>query len=510
MLSRSRFAPIAALMECDAYKLDHRRQYALSGNVTRVYSNYTNRKSRIPGVDHVVHFGLQAYLQQHLMDAFEPFFEAHVDDVCSLYYERVSDILGPAAATAIGVDHIAALHAKGFLPLEFRAVPEGTLVPIRIPSLTVENTDPSFFWLTNYVETGLSAAIWQPSTSATIAHTYRLLLDRMARNTGAPAEAVDWQLHDFSYRGMSSHASAAASGAAHLLSFNGTDSLVALDWIDRYYGTVPDGVGMSVPATEHSVMSAGIATCGELETFRSLLRLYPEGIVSVVSDTFDLWRVLNGFLPQLKYEIEHRDGKLVVRPDSGDPVKILCGDPDAPTEHERKGVVNLLWEWFGGVANDAGYRRLSPKVGVIYGDSITLDRAAEITTRLEMMGFESTTVMFGVGSFTYQHVTRDTFGSAVKATWAEVDGEEVNLRKDPVTDDGTKRSATGRLAVIGDFGADDVPCDLMEKATPEQEAMSLLKPVWRDGQFVVRQTFTDVRDILAAQRARVPAVSDAW
>lgn len=496
-MNASRFAPIAALMQTDAYKLDHRRQYGLAGCVTRVYSNYTNRKSRLPGIDHVVHFGLQAYIQKYLVDAFEPFFAANVDEVCALYHERLTSILGADAAHAIGTDHVAALHQLGHLPLEIKSVPEGTLVPIRVPTLTIENTDPEFFWLTNYIETGLSAAIWHPSTSATIAHAYRMVLDRTAAVTGAPPGAVDWQLHDFSYRGMSSHETAAASGAAHLLSFQGTDTLAALEWIDRYYGG--PYVAGSVAATEHSVMSTGIASMGgELELFAKLIKLYPSGILSVVSDTFDLWSVLTNVLPALKDEINAREGKLVLRPDSGDPVKILCGNPAGRTDQERKGVVRLLWDLFGGTENAAGFRRLNPKVGVIYGDSITLDRAKEITAKLSQMGFESTTVVFGVGSFTYQHVTRDTFGSAMKATWAEVDGAGVDLFKDPVTDDGTKKSATGRLAVLNE-GPDLVLVEKVAKGD-QLEVSSVLRTVWRRGLFWRKQSFAEVRELLGKQR----------
>lgn len=488
----TKFAPVAALFQTDAYKLGHIDQYSLSGNVSRVYSNYTNRKSRLPGVDHVVHFGLQAYIQKHLVDAFKPFFEADVFTVTKLYKERLTQILGPVAAEGIGTKHIEALWNVGHLPLRFCAVPEGTRVPIGVPSFTVENTDPEFFWLTNYIETGLSAGVWQPSTSATIAHEYRKVFDRAAELTGGDPDAVNWQCHDFSYRGMSSHETAAASGAAHLLSFYGTDSLVALDWIDRYYGG--SYVAASVPATEHSVMCTGIETVGEQETFSRLLDLYPSGIVSVVSDTFDLWRVLNTYLPSLRDKILARDGKLVIRPDSGDPEKILCGDESAPVgSAEYWGVLGLLYDHFGGKKNEAGYFELNPKVGAIYGDSITLDRARSIVRRMEKLGYASTNVVFGVGSFTYQYNTRDTFGSAMKATWAEVDGRGVNLLKDPVTDDGTKKSATGRLAVIAD---DDGELTLAQKVDPFIERRSALQPVWENGEFVRRQSFDEVRKVL--------------
>ncbi len=487
----SKYAPVAPLFQTDAYKLGHIDQYRLSGDVGRVYSNYTNRKSRIPGVDHVVHFGLQAYIQKHLTEAFEPFFRSDPFVVAKLYKERLTQILGPDAAASIGTKHVVNLWGMGYLPLRFSAVPEGTRVPIGVPSFTVENTHPDFFWLTNYIETGLSAGVWQPSTSATIAHEYRRVLDAAAYKTGADPDAVNWQCHDFSYRGMSSHESAAASGAAHLLSFNGTDSLVALDWIDRYYGG--DYVAGSVPATEHSVMCTGIETVGEQETFSRLLDLYPSGIVSVVSDTFDLWRVLNTYLPSLQKKILARDGKLVIRPDSGDPEKILCGDPDAPAGSDRwMGVIGLLYDHFGGKKNDAGFIELNPKVGAIYGDSITLDRARSITDRLAKLGYASTNVVFGVGSFTYQHNTRDTFGSAMKATWAEVDGKGVNLLKDPVTDDGTKKSATGRLAVF----RDEDGLFLKQDANQIDEQLSELTMVWENGRFVSRQSFAEVRKVL--------------
>lgn len=485
MLSPS---PISALLHTDAYKVDHRRQYGLAGDVTHVYSNYTNRKSRFPGVTKVVHFGLQAYIQAYLQEEFVSFWMNTEDRVADLYQKRVDALLGP---NQVGTEHIRALHRLGYIPLRFKALPEGTRVPIGVPSFTVENTHPDFAWLTNYVETGISAAIWQASTSATIADVYRQILDTAAFQTTGSTEGVDFQCHDFSYRGMSSHESAAVSAAGHLLSFYGTDSLVTLDWIDRYYGG--EYIAASVPATEHSVMCTGIETLSEREMFAALLDLYPSGIVSVVSDTFDLWAVCNLYLPALKEQIMGRDGKLVIRPDSGDPELILCGNPDAPLHTtEREGVVRSLWRTFGGTTNKRGYKVLDPHVGVIYGDSITPERAKSITDNLERRGFASTNVVFGVGSFTYQHNTRDTFGSAMKATWAEVDGKGVNLLKDPVTDDGTKKSATGRLAVLEDSDG----LHLVQRATPAEEQRSLLETVWENGHFVKRQSFADVRAVL--------------
>lgn len=504
-----KFAPVEALFLTDAYKLDHRRVYQLaekngSGKVTKVYSNFTNRGSRIEGVDSVVHFGLQAFIQ-FLDNKFKPFFHAPEDVVAELYEERLLKILGP---NQIGSEHIRELHQLGYLPLKFSAVPEGTRVPLRLPSFTVENTHPDFFWLTNYIETIMSAQVWQASTSATLAAELRKILDKAAFETGGDPGAVDWQGHDFSYRGMSSNETAAMSGAGHLLSFYGTDSLTSLAWIDRYYGG--EYIAGSVPATEHSVMCAGSATLGEKELFKEILDLYPNGIVSVVSDTFDFWKVLGEFLPELKDKIMARDGKLVIRPDSGDPVEILTGtldlrDPEKLALYralnlagtltmEEKGAVEVLGEIFGYTLNEKDFKLLDQHIGLIYGDSITIARAEEINERLRVKGWASTNVVYGVGSFTYQYNTRDTFMSAIKATWMEIGGRGMDLQKDPKTDNGTKKSAKGRLAILKDS---DGFLTLKEQATPEDEAQSLIQPVWVDGEFQRFQSFAEAREVLS-------------
>jgi nicotinamide phosphoribosyltransferase len=223
------------------------------------------------------------------------------------------------------------------------------------------------------------------------------------------------------------------------------------------------------------------------------LKLYPSGILSVVSDTWDLWNVLTNILPQLKDEIMARDGKLVIRPDSGNPADIICGTVDDTPA--GRGVIELLWEVFGGTVNDKGYKVLDSHIGAIYGDSINYDRAKEITERLQDKGFASTNIVLGVGSFTYQYVTRDTFGFAMKATWAQINGDPHNLFKDPITDDGTKKSATGRLSVQKNAAGEYA---LIDKATPEQEANSSLQTVWKNGFFTKAWTFAEVRDTLKA------------
>jgi len=498
----NRYAAIAALTDTDAYKLDHRSQYPVG--TTGVLSNYTNRGTRIARIDHVVHFGLQAFLQNWAIDAWVPFFAADEDEVAALYEEFTTSVLGP---NTIGSDHIRALHREGHLPLVFSGLPEGTLVPLRVPSFTVENTKPEFFWLVNYIETVMSASIWQASTSATTAYYFRKLLDKWALKTTGSTAGVEWQGHDFSFRGMAGREAAAASGAGHLLSFTGSDNLNVINFVNENY---PGDNGLilgSVPATEHSVMCAGGSDEGdEQATFERLLTLYPTGIVSVVSDTWNLWNVLTVILPNLKDKILARDGKLVIRPDSGDPVDIITGALfDENSDHnyldaqpEAKGVVELLWETFGGTVNELGYKVLDPHIGAIYGDSITYERAEEIFERLAAKGFASTNVVLGVGSYTYQYVTRDTFASAVKATWVEIFGLAKEIFKNPITDNGMKKSARGRLAVLYEAG-DLVLEDGAAGASIEAQGLSLLKPVWKDGKFLITQSYADVRAELAGQ-----------
>ena len=498
---------MVALTMIDGYKLDHRRQYPEGTEF--VYSNWTARGTRIPDIQEVVFVGLQYFLEKYLGEEFGKFFAADIDKVAEAYERRVNGYLGP---NTIGSDHIRELHALGYLPLEFKALPEGTATPLRVPMLTVENTHPDFGWLVNYLETIMSATLWLPMTSATLAKRMRQLFEAYAEKTGSPAEFVDWQGHDFSFRGMGGYEAAQMSGMGHLTQFTGTDTIPAIEFVEDYYG-VPEGylIGGSVAATEHSVMCAG-GEDDERATYERLLDLYPAGILSVVSDTWDLWKVLTETVPALKDQIMARDGKLVIRPDSGDPSDILCGTqryerdgngvvskyvPRAygeGTTPEEKGVVEILWDIFGGTITETGHKLLDSHIGVIYGDAINYDRARDILQRLEAKGFASANVVFGMGSYGYQYQTRDTFGFAMKATNVIIDGVEKPIFKDPVTDSGTKKSLKGRVVVTrspnGKLVADDEVDPKFEKQLWES---SLLTTVWKDGKFIRRYTFDEVR-----------------
>lgn len=482
---------INPLLKTDSYKLSHIHMYP--EGTTNVYSNFTNRGSRVPGVNHVVNFGLQAYLTD-LTEEWDAFFAAPKAEVFADYKKNTSTFVSPG----FDYSHIDALHDLGYLPLRFSQVPEGTLVPIKVPSVTIESTHEKFFWLVNYVESNLSASIWHPSTSATNAWNLRREFNRAAVETASDLSATNFQMHDFSYRGMENWLAAAASSAGHCLSSFGTDTVPVIGYVNHYYPGDNGDVAFSVPASEHSVMCAG-GEDDELETFDRLLTIFPEGILSVVSDTWDFFGVLTEILPQLKDKIMARGGKLVIRPDSGNPADIICGTvpatrllPDGTPE--QKGAIEVLWDLFGGTTNDKGFKELDPHIGLIYGDGMYLDRVKEINARLRAKGFASTNWVAGVGSYTYQYVTRDTFASAVKATQVTINGETRDIFKNPKTDDGTKKSATGRLAVLSYA---DGTLYLVEKATPEQEAASLIQPVWENGKFVKTYSYADVRANLA-------------
>lgn len=495
------FNPIELI---DAYKYGHAKQYP--EGTEKVYSNFTPRGSRIEGIEEVVFLGLQAFIDDLTQAYDEHFFSQNINTICREFEKNTTEILGP---NNVGSQHLRDLHDLGYLPLTFKALEEGTSVPLKVPMFTVENNGGAkFAWLPNYLETFLSLSVWLPSTSATTARHMRKLLDQWAINTTGSNAGVEFQGHDFSMRGMTSLEAAAASGAGHLASFLGSDTLIAKEWIKEHYGAT-EPILLSVTATEHSVMCAGGSLPEEEEeTYARLMRIYPDGILAVVSDTWDLWNVLTVILPNLKDQIMARNGKLVIRPDSGNPVDILCGSEKRvmeafPTPAD-KGVVELLWDVFGGTVNEQGYKVLDPHIGAIYGDSITYDRADDICQRLADKGFASTNVVFGIGSFTYQGaylsdemlcpITRDVFGFAMKATAVTINGEEKAIFKDPVTDSGEKRSARGRMVVLKDQAGNLKLIDGLNSEEQKNFASGdQLKTVWENGQWVKRVSFDTIR-----------------
>ena len=522
---------IPAPLLLDSYKSSHRKQY--SPNTEVVYSTWTPRKSRESDINKVVVFGIQAFIQDYLVELFnQTFFYRKKEDVIPVIKEIMQNYTGDSDTS-----HWEALHDLGYLPLEIRALPEGTLCPIRVPMATIENTKPEFYWLTNFIETIFSTEVWKPMTSATIALQYRKILDSYAEKTCDNNDHVDYQGHDFSLRGMAGIDAGLSSGAGHLVSFKGSDTIPAVFWIEKYYQTknINGSVATSIPATEHSVAETNIIELEEqfknsedprLEAERAYLGrllndVYPSGFFSYVSDTYNLWDVCTKVLPSHKDKIMSRDGRVVVRPDSGDPADILCGyntktffddyggidkpvrlrdESDTPYYNEiNKGVIELLWETFGGTVNSKGYKVLDSHIGCLYGDAITLERAKEICERLEKKGFASSNVVLGIGSYTYNMNTRDTFGFALKTTYGVVNGKELLLYKDPITDDGTKKSQKGRVIVLRDENGDLTYIDNLYKSEWEKRVNNgedELRTVFKDGKVMNTQSFDMVRATL--------------
>lgn len=480
--------PLPILL-CDFYKISHRNMYPEGTEL--VYSTWTPRASRLEGVDHVIHFGLQAFIKKYLIHYFEEnFFSKNKAEVIGQYMRIIRHSLGTDNPE---VEHLEKLYDLGYLPISIKSLREGIKVPLRVPMFSIENTRPEFFWLTNSLETLMSCELWQASTSATIALEYKKILDKYAMGTVGNTDFVPFQGHDFSMRGMSSLDSAISSGMGHLLSFSGTDTIPAIEGAEIYYNAdvEKEMIGTSIPASEHSIQCAYE---DDLEYIRRLItKVHPTGMVSIVCDGYDFWKVIREVLPALKDEIMARDGKVVIRPDSGDPVKIVCGDPEGTTQDEKLGAIDCLANIFGATKTDKGYYLLDSHIGLIYGDAITIDRCKSICKKLEEAKFASINAVFGIGSYTYQYNTRDTFGFALKSTLCVINGKEKQIFKDPKTDDGTKKSQKGRVLVYTDTETKKIKYSDGLPLT-EYGYQGMFKEVFRDGQLLKETSFKEIQE----------------
>lgn len=535
---------INSLYLTDGYKVGHQKM--LAPGTTRLYGTWIPRSTKHApkGITKIVSFG-QQLVWKWLHDEFQEnfFFTeersriAGIRRVNNLLADQYSNELKQKALEFVedmylyldmkyDGKHFEELWDLGYLPIKVKALPEGIETDPNIPHMTFINTVDGFAWLTLYLETVVSSLAWKPSTAATIAKLYRRQCEEWVMKTD-PAQAflIDYMCHDFSARGLDPM-SQYLIGLGHATSFRGSDTLPVIPASRYFYGVKEDQMPIySVNASEHSVSTTKIFTVGEQQMIADWLTLFPCGILSIVSDTFDLWKLVTEYLPANKDAIMARDGKLVIRPDSGDPVDIICGQlgdlyihegnykispsGNKSSQAEKKGVIELLWDIFGGTINEQGYKVLDPHIGAIYGDSITPERQVQIYERLAAKGFAATNIVLGVGSFTYQYNTRDTLGFAAKGAWFEVEKEELspngdgtffphkvktayNIYKDPVTDDGTKKSLKGLLAIHG------YPDELhvVQECTPEGENTGLLQLIYKNGEFFNQTTLTEVRERL--------------
>lgn len=564
------YAPHAA----DWYKPGHKPMY--NPNTKLIFSNLTPRSDKNfahyadKNARGVIVIGLRRMVMDSMVTMWRKFFKMKREAAVKRFDRMAKKALGESAPSA---ECWGELHDLGYLPLEIRALPEGILSPIGVPVYTIHNTVEKFFWVTNYVETIMSTESWKAITNATAAFQYKRVAMSYALATCDNVDHVNFQCHDFSLRGLSCVEDGYKSGIAHLAAFTGTDNILAIDAVYEYYGIDEDDfVAGSIPASEHSVATTNISRivkdleehfphlAGDVDGLRYLAekefllhfitKVVPKGFCSYVADSYDYWTVLTRILPELKEEIMARFGRLVIRPDSGNPVHVVAGyvlygtfdsimaaetclydeSPDRSEaevvairendglhyyiidrneeddiwdiseeipRHEALGSIQILWEIFGGEVNTKGYKVLDTHIGMIYGDSITVAREKEILKRLKANGFASSNIVFGVGSFTYQFNTRDTFGIAVKATGCFIDDYEIMVSKEPKTDPG-KRSAKGFIKVVRDQDGTLRQVDNISFNEINDED-NLLQPIFRDGVVLIPQVngrdedFNDIR-----------------
>ncbi len=484
-----------SLFYTDGYKIGHKRMLAPGTNF--LYGTWIPRSLKYapPGVKKILSFGQQLTVKW-LHDEFAENFFALSKEEAMKFQQDMTMYLG----IPFDAEHFGALHDLGYLPIKIKALPEGIETNPNVPHMTFINTVKGFAWLTLYLETIISSLAWKPATSATTALQYKRNVVKWVMKTD-PANAflIPFLCHDFSARGMSPW-DMLSSGLGHAASHRGSDTLIVIPGARYFYNEPENEVCInSVNASEHSVSTTKIFTVGEQQMITDWLTEFDTGILSIVADTFDLWKLITEYLPANKDQIMSRDGKLVIRPDSGDPVEIICGkrwnDEQNPYDENvdaaEKGVIELLWDIFGGTINELGYKVLDPHIGAIYGDSINLERQIQIYERLEEKGFAATNIVLGIGSYTYQLNTRDTFGFAAKGAWFQVENadgttSDFDIYKDPITDDGTKKSLKGLIMV-------DENQDVHTQCTKEQEATGILHTIYEDGNFPNQTTLTEVR-----------------
>ncbi|MFN0051551.1 MAG: nicotinate phosphoribosyltransferase [Planctomycetales bacterium] len=458
------------LLFTDSYKMSHFRQYPVGAE--RVYSYFESRGSDPAlGFTETVFFGLQ-YLLDTLAGEFVT--AADIDDaerMCRRHFGNDHSF------HRAGWQHILEAHG-GRLPVRIRAVPEGTVVPVQNCLMTVENTDPKCFWLTNWLETQL-VQVWYPMTVATQSREMKKTLLRYLRQSGDPA-TIAYRLHDFGCRGVSSHETAALGGAAHLVNFRGTDTLPALELLAQTYGE--ECAGESIPASEHSTITAW-GEAHELDAMRNMLAQYPAGMIACVSDSFDIFRACEDYWGgALRQQVLERQGTLVIRPDSGDPATVLCR------------VLDILARKFPVSVNSQGYKVLDPHVRLIQGDGIDIQSLSRILEAVISRGWSADNLAFGSGGGLLQKLHRDTLKCAFKCASIVVHGQSRDVFKRPVTDQG-KRSKSGRFKLIRESLGETITFRTVPESAPGDD---VLQTVFENGELVSRTTLAEVRARAAA------------
>lgn len=453
---------INAMLLCDTYKTVHNKMY--DNRLTNLTSYLVPRKSMPAGQDHVVLFGVQAFVEEYMVEYFNKnFFKRDWTDLEREYRYIMDTQLGE---NNYAIDQVKELHGLGYLPLEIKALPEGSVLNMGVPVVSVTNTDPRFYWLTQWVECLMQSELWATCNYATIGHMYLKLAKKWYEKTADDSIDVRNAFSDFGMRGRFGVNDAVRCSASWLLSANKTSTIPALAYVDKYYdaNVKINGIGQGAVSTEHSVICSRTAMGCDEETFlkKMLTELYPNTSFSFLGDSYDYWNVIDNILPRCKKEIMEHNGKLLIRPDSGDLAEI-CVE-----------TISKMWDMFGGSVNAKGYKVLDPHIGLILGDASTLKNLQIIWTRLEERGFAANNIIFGVGAFCFSAVfegekmivnSRDTWGFALKSCYGEYRNDNggitpIMIHKDPKTDKtNLKKSHKGMVLVTrnenGDFTVQD-------------------------------------------------------
>lgn len=458
------------IFKVDSYKLSHFFQYPEG---TQYISSFI--ESRGGKWDNTVFFGLQGFIKENLLTP--------ISKLDVLKMARFAKAHGVSFNEA-GWNLLLERH-KGWLPIRIQAVPEGTVIKGKNVLVQITNTDPDFAWLVSYVETALLRAIWYPTTVATLSRECKKTIKQFLDQTSDNPDAINFMLHDFGARGVSSSESAQVGGAAHLLNFMGSDTIEGILWLQEHYGNAEEMPAFSVDATEHSTVTSW-GRDGEADMYANYLKAAaPNKILSCVSDSYDIYNAItNIWGGKLKAEVQKLGeigARLVVRPDSGDPTVV-------PIE-----CVRLLMQKFGYTINTKGFKVLPPYLRVLQGDGINDESLKDILIEAAAAGFSAENFVFGMGGGLLQHVNRDTLKFAMKASAACVNGEWRDVYKDPITDPG-KKSKKGRLALVVDGHGDLYT--IREDDLGYHHVNELLT-VYENGQLLIETNIDNMRALAA-------------
>jgi len=461
------------VLETDSYKFTHWKQYPPGTEFV-----YSYLESRGGMFGQVVFFGLQYYLQRYLSGV------VVTEEDVSEARRFVDQHLGPGMFNYEGWMQIVRRHG-GKLPVMIKAVPEGSVVDVSNVLMTIENTDPACYWLPNYLET-LLLKVWYPITVGTLSRAIRRVILSALERSGDPS-LIDFKLHDFGYRGVSSEETAGIGAAAHLINFKGTDTVAGIRILQQYYGSQAME-GFSVPAAEHSTITSW-GRENEAQAYRNMLTQFPSGIVAVVSDSYNVYNAAEKLWGELlRDQVLAREGTLVVRPDSGNPRETVLK------------VLQILGDKFGYEMNAKGYRVLNPKVRVIQGDGVNFWTIQDMLMAINRAGWSADNIAFGMGGALLQQLNRDTQKFAFKTSNVTVNGKDREVFKDPV-EGHEKMSKQGRLALHFSNGA----WSTHRLAQGEVDSEDRLEPVFRNGEVLKMQTVEQIRNRAATQEAVILA-----